>query len=102
MSPLLFVGWLAIAGDLPPEVRTPPAAPAQKEEGEIRVHCNGARTVCAVAHDDLVALVAANNLKADEITRLRDQLRTLSESKGCAKLEVVPKALPKLKRERDS
>lgn len=104
MSAFVLMAWLAAAGDLPPEVRTPPAAPAApaapaEEESVLRVYgCNEARTACVVSAPDLAMLVQANNYKADEIAKLRDQLKALRESKGCAKLEV----LPKLKRERDS
>lgn len=87
---LMFIG-LAGAGD----ARVIEPAPLTLEHGQFA--CNQ-RGLCVVRADDLTAtshaLVEAINLAQKqhaEMERLRAQNRTLSEMKGCAKVEVVPK-----------
>lgn len=86
-----------VAGDLPPpEVKPEIDNTNVPEERRFQViGCDLMRGICFSHASDIAIYVSRFDKAARELEALR-------ASKGCAKLEVVPKKNPLLKKERDS
>lgn len=97
MSPLVVVGLLMVAGDMPQPPGPQLQQPAESG-GTVRVHCQPEKNVCLIVMDDLAALLASNNANFDRAEKAEADAQKLREIKGCAKVEVK---VPGFKKERD-